>query len=191
MTAEATDIEAPAKPGLVKTLLKYLIRLILVLVLVGAGFGAGYFYFANPLAPSNQVLELLGDNDAATSADDGTAPQRVSREVPETAAFETSYFEMENPLTTNLSGSGRYLQVGIGFSTQYDQSIVDNIKKHELAIRSDILAVLSEFTEEDVRGPQGRAFLSAAIRDATNRRLELLEGFGGIEDVFFPTFVLQ
>lgn len=37
----------------------------------------------------------------------------------------------------------------------------------------------------------GRDKLAAAMKDAVNKRLEELEGFGGIENVFFPSFVLQ
>ena len=33
--------------------------------------------------------------------------------------------------------------------------------------------------------------LSNKIKDAVNNKLELLEGFGGVEGVFFTSFVLQ
>jgi flagellar FliL protein len=60
-----------------------------------------------------------------------------------------------------------------------------------MALRSDMLAVISGFTEAEVEGAEGRARLAAALRDAINARLEALEGFGGVEDVFFPSFVMQ
>ena len=56
---------------------------------------------------------------------------------------------------------------------------------------SDMLAVISTFTEEDLAGTEGRAKLSEALKAAINKRLEKAEGFGGVEDVFFPSFVLQ
>jgi len=37
----------------------------------------------------------------------------------------------------------------------------------------------------------GRERMAAALRDAINERLEAIEGFGGVEGVFFPSFVLQ
>ena len=76
-------------------------------------------------------------------------------------------------------------------STQYDQTVIDNIVAHEMALRSDMLAVLSGFSENDIQGVEGREALAAALRDAINKRLEALEGFGGVESVFFPTFMLQ
>jgi len=37
----------------------------------------------------------------------------------------------------------------------------------------------------------GREGLAGALRDAINAKLEALEGFGGVEEVHFTSFVLQ
>jgi flagellar FliL protein len=60
-----------------------------------------------------------------------------------------------------------------------------------MALRSDMLAVMSNFTEAEVEAEGGRARLSDDLKEAINTRLVGLEGFGGIEDVFFRSFVLQ
>ena len=51
--------------------------------------------------------------------------------------------------------------------------------------------MVSEFTVEQVEGKTGRDQLADTIKDAINARLEELEGFGGVEGVFFTSFVLQ
>ena len=51
--------------------------------------------------------------------------------------------------------------------------------------------MISEFTEEDVKGQAGRDALAAALRVGLNVKLEDLEGFGGVEEVHFTSFVLQ
>jgi flagellar FliL protein len=66
-----------------------------------------------------------------------------------------------------------------------------NVEAHQLALRSVILGVISNFTEDDVRGQTGRETLATALRDGLNTKLEALEGFGGIEEVHFTSFVLQ
>jgi flagellar FliL protein len=66
-----------------------------------------------------------------------------------------------------------------------------NVEAHQLALRSVILGVISDFTEDGVKGATGRENLSGALRDAINMKLELLENFGGIEEVHFTSFVLQ
>ena len=54
-----------------------------------------------------------------------------------------------------------------------------------------MLGVISEFTEEDVQGKDGRDAIALRMRDAINAKLEQLEGFGGIEGVHFTSFILQ
>lgn len=182
--------EAPKKGGSLKRVL----TLLLVAIIMGAGgFGAGIFYSGEQLSPSQEVLRLIERDQAAnagTEEADGD-PQKVTRTTPTVEEFITSYYEFPEPLTTNLKNSRRYLQVGIGLSTQYDEQVIQNVQNHALALQSDILAVISSFTEADVEGVEGRDKLSSAIRDAVNKRLEQLEGFGGIESVFFPSFVMQ
>ncbi|WIV51286.1 flagellar basal body-associated FliL family protein [Marivivens sp. LCG002] len=190
------NTDAPKKPGILSKIIKLVVRLVVAAVLVGAGFGGGYFYFANPLSPSQSMLTLLAEEQAAKEAEGEATegevgPKKIPKTLPETELFQTSYYEMEDALTTNLKDSRRFLQIGVSMSTQYDQAVIDNVQTHKLAIRSDILGVIGSFTEADIEGAVGRENLALAIRDVINKRLEQLEGFGGIEDVFFSTFVLQ
>jgi flagellar FliL protein len=83
------------------------------------------------------------------------------------------------------------LQVGIGVSTQYDDTVIMNVESHQLALRSVILGVISDFSEGDVKGETGLTNLSEALREAINAKLEMLENFGGVEGVHFTSFVLQ
>ena len=49
----------------------------------------------------------------------------------------------------------------------------------------------SEFSEEDIQGKAGRDLLAARMTEAINAKLVMLEGFGGIENVHFTSFVIQ
>jgi len=79
----------------------------------------------------------------------------------------------------------------VGVSTQYDETVINNVERHQLALRSEVLGVVSEFSIEDVEGKPGRDALAENIQVAINKKLEDLEGFGGVEGVFFTSFVLQ
>lgn len=190
-------IEAPAKPSLMSRLMRLIGFLGLAAVLAGAGFGAGWFYFANPLSPAQDMLRLItppaeGAEHAADSHAEGEdAPHKVAKPVPEKPKFVTSYYTFADPLTTNIANSRKFLQVQIGVSTQYDASVIENVKAHEMALKSDILAVTATFGEDQLATVEGRGKLADAIRDAMNKRLEELEGFGGVEHVFFPSFMMQ
>ncbi|ADE39069.1 flagellar basal body-associated FliL family protein [Candidatus Puniceispirillum marinum] len=179
----------------------FLIKIILFVVggfvLIGAGLGVGYMLFgaAQP-DPSEQIEEIIErkmqEAEAAEQeALDNATAQRVSKDTPEVENFVTIYYEFPGTFTSNLMGSRKMLQVGVGVSTQYDESIMEMVESHQLALRSVVLGVLSEFGEDDVQGIAGREKLATAMRDAMNAKLESLEDFGGVAEVHFTSFVLQ
>ena len=53
-------------------------------------------------------------------------PQKVVKISPEVEIFQTTYCEPRT-LTTNLKNSRKFLQVGIGVSTQYDETVMENV----------------------------------------------------------------
>ena len=117
--------------------------------------------------------------------------EKASKETPKEEVFETIYHEFPGTFRTILSGSRKVLEVGIGVSTQYDDTVMMNVESHQLALRSVILGVMSDFSEDDVKGAAGRDKLAVALRDAINTKLEELENFGGIEEAHFTSFVIQ
>jgi len=88
--------------------------------------------------------------EAEAAADNSTDPTKQSKDTPVEEVFETIYHEFPGTFTTNLAGSRKMLQVGIGVSTQYDDTVMMNVEAHQLALRSIILGVISDFTEENV-----------------------------------------
>ena len=87
--------------------------------------------------------------------------------------------------------SRRFLQVGLGVSTQYDDTVMENVEAHQLALRSEILNAISEFSESDIAGKNGREQLAKALTAAINNKLLALEDFGGVTEVHYTSFVLQ
>jgi flagellar FliL protein len=75
--------------------------------------------------------------------------------------------------------------------THYDQLVVDNILKHELAIRSALLTVLSNTPEENLDRADFRIELGEEMRISINAVLEQFENFGGVESVYFTEFLIQ
>ena len=90
-----------------------------------------------------------------------------------------------------MKDSRRFLQIGVGLSTQYDEAILENVESNLPAIRAAILATLSDYSEEDVVGREARTALSEDLKATINATLEELEGFGGVEGVLLTSFVMQ
>tara|TARA_B100000212_G_scaffold47967_1_gene30925 strand:+ start:106 stop:681 length:576 start_codon:yes stop_codon:yes gene_type:complete len=169
------------------------------IVLIGIGLGVGAFLFMPTQTPVEQVEELIekklqqaGQLPSTEGEDEAAAePEKNYKDTPSTDTFVTSYYTFPDNFTTNLKGSKAFLQVSVGVSTQYDETVIENVEMHQLALRSEVLGVVSEFTVEEVEGKTGRDQLADSIKDAINKRLEELEGFGGVEGVYFTAFVLQ
>ena len=168
------------------------------LFLVGAGLGAGFFIFGSSQPdPSEEIEQIIErkmveaeeQKEADEKADEGET--KVAKETPEIDTFMTTYFEFPGTFTTNLMNSRKFLQVGLGVSTQYDDTVMANVEAHQLALRSEILNAISEFSESDIAGKNGREQLAKALTDAINNKLVALEDFGGVTEVHYTSFVLQ
>ena len=169
------------------------------IVLLGIGLGAGAFLFMPTQTPVEQVEELiekkLKQAGQLPSADglneEDLEPQKVSKETPVNETFVTSYYTFADNFTTNLNKSKQFLQISVGVSTQYDETVIENVEKHQMALRSEVLGVMGTYSVGDIDGKVGRDKLADSIKDAINVKLEDLEGFGGVEGVHFTSFVLQ
>ena len=120
-----------------------------------------------------------------------TRPKNIPKITPEEEIFTTTYYEFPGNFTANLKGSKKFLQLSVGVSTQYDEQVMVNVESHQLALRSEILTIMSEFSSEDIAGKEGKNNLAESLRDGINEVLVKVEGFGGIENVHFTSFVVQ
>ena len=144
---------------------------------------------------SEEIEEIIErkmkEAEEAKAAQEASEADPDKKIAPEVENFVTTYYEFSGTFTTNLRNSTKFLQVGIGVSTQYDDTVMANVEMHQLSLRSEILGMMSEFSEEEIQGKAGRDALSAAIAEAINKKLIELEDFGGVESVHFTSFMLQ
>lgn len=197
---------APKKKGKMKTIL---IGGVALLVLVGGGVGVGVY-------ASNSGL--IGGGHAAT-ADDGkpklvpkseqkhpvegeggghggeeAAPENHGAKPPVGEGgdkYASTYYPMEKEFTANLQDSVHFVQVGIAVATPYDDTVIANLKTNDIAVRSAILMALGDTTEEQVMSSAGKRQLQVRLAKAINDTLQQKEGFGGIGNVYFTSFVVQ
>ena len=185
----------PKKKGFI---LRILIFVVAGLVLIGAGLGGGYILFGGSQPDPSEEIESIIEKKMAEAEAEREAEEeaalsndKVVKETPEIETFVTTYFEFPGTFKTNLRASRKFLQLGLGVSTQYDDEVISNVEDHQLALRSEILNVMSDFSEEEIQGKEGRKALAQALADGVNEKLMQLEDFGGIEEVHFTSFVLQ
>ena len=208
--AEENKDENESKGGIVKIA----IMVVSGIVLLGIGLGLGMFLGGEDTDPSSEITQIIekkenpDENENNEEVEENeevecteeekdeegncpTGPKKMPKIVPEEEIFATTYYEFPGNFTTNLKGSKKFLQISVGVSTQYDDTVMANVESQQLAMRSEILAIMSEFTPDDIAGREGKDILANALKDGINGVLEKLEGFGGVEDVHFTSFVLQ
>lgn len=194
--AEAAPVEevVEGEPKKKKPILLILVIVLSVIVLVmsvmfGTLYFSGYFEHKSEAAAHEKVDELEKEAENAHSATP-EGPSKVKKEA-EATRFENTYLEIDKEFMTNITNSKKIMVVKVAVMTHYDSRVFDNVKKHEFAIRSAVLDVMRQSTEADVAKPDFRVDLAAKIKVVMNEMLMKYEDFGGIEDVFFTSFVMQ
>jgi flagellar FliL protein len=105
--------------------------------------------------------------------------------------YRTAYHSFAEEFTSNLRDTDALVQVSLAASTRRDGRVLMWLNEHELAIRSRILVALADTPEEDIYSPNGKQRLQKRLTKAVNDVLIEQEGFGGVDDVHFRTFIVQ
>lgn len=167
-------------------------------LLGGGGAAVGYWVAGSGAAahgdPSPDVPQLV-----PRTTDDGETPPPPASERAEAGAdrptdrsrYTATYYAIETPFTSNLKESDAFVQLSLGVATYYDSRVVDAVRTHEPAIRSAVLMRLSEHDAEALTTAAGRTALQRDLTRAINAALRERTGFGGIDNVYFTSFVVQ
>lgn len=190
-----SDDKAEAAPkkkkgGLLKKLIFFVI---LPLVLIGGGVGAGVYAAGTGLIGGDKAKKHSDPNRPKLLLKEGEdAPTDLPESVkPDPAIYKSTYYPIEQPFTSNLNDTDGFLQVGLGVSTFYDGKVVDRLKDSDMPVRSAVLQVLAQQSAEALNTPQGKLALRKQLKDAINAVMRQREGFGGIDDVYFTTFIIS
>ena len=203
MAEEVVETEPAAK----KPMLLIIGGIVAVLLLlVAAVLGTMFFTGAFKPKPELTAEQLLLQQEAGAAAADGKGeagkdgkkdgkkdgpPGKLTKKSPELTRFDFSYLQLEREFLTNLTGSRKVMSIQVAVMTRYDERVFDNVKKHEFALRSVMMDVMRQTVDADLSKPDFRKELAVRLRDAMNSLLEKYEDFGGIEDVYFTSFIVQ
>jgi flagellar FliL protein len=212
MAEEQAPEEGKKKKG--PLLMIIILVVVILLLVVGAVVGtlAVTGFFSKPDEASvEELLKKAEEDKAAAEGAEGSAepqlgpdgkplpsvrqtpqgPEKQLKTQPEVSKFESRYKEMSRPLLANVAGSRKVMSVTVAIMTHYDDRVLNNMDKHEFALRSAALDVLRQVTEAEIDRPTFRIELAEKLRLSLNAVLERYEDFGGIEQVLFTEFIIQ
>lgn len=189
--ADTTDEKPKKKGGFMKMML-------FALVLLGAGGGGTYAAYATGmigdsgkekkdtgpayvLKGAEDPYAVKGDKDKGVKVVHGSGGSK----------YRTAYYEFQEDFTSNLAGGANLVQVSLAASTHKDGRVLMWIHDHELAIRSRILVELAGTQMQDVASAAGKEKLQKRLTDAINEELIANEGFGGVDNVYFRSLIVQ
>jgi len=192
---KAKDGKPAKKGGLVG-------KLVLPLGLLGLGGGGVYGLVvagviggghAEVKEDKNPKLVRKGEEDPFAPKKEGEKEGEGGGEVEGDGGSEyrTSYYTFTEDFTSNLRDSDALVQISLACSTRRDGRVLLWLKKHELAVRSAMLEVLADTPEEDVHTIAGKDHIQKRLTAAINKVLTDTEGFGGIDAVYFRSFLVQ
>lgn len=194
MSDKKDKSEKPRKSGgFVKMLLGGIL-----LVAAGGGTAFGLMY-AGVIGGSHAEAQESGPQLVLKGEEDPYAPPEPKghEEAAETvhgeggSKYRTAYYTFGEDFTSNLRDSDALVQMSLAASTHRDGRVLMWLKEHELAIRSRILVTIADTPEEDMYSPEGKLRLQKRLTDAVNEVLTEREGFGGVDNVYFRTFIVQ
>jgi flagellar FliL protein len=201
MSKDSPTDAAPKKKGGMKKLLLIGVGAI---VLIGGGVGAGLYAAGTGMTgahdapkedPSKPKLVL---KEGAEGSESHAAPAAAagkhassSDASPDPSKYQATYYPIEQPFTSNLRDSDGFVQLGIGVSTFYDSKVIDNLKKNDMPVRSAILMTLADQDSFVITTPEGKKQLLGSLKNSINDVLEKREGFGGVDSVYFTSFIIQ
>lgn len=197
-----------------------LIILIVVAMIVGGAGAAGGLYAGGFFSkgeekpkedPNKPVLVLKGEDPQAVADAHGGGEGHgegggggehagnlhgpkggVDLPAPkDTQNYQATYFQVQQPFTTNLADTDSFAQITIAVSTYYDARVMQAMTTHEMAIRSAILMMLAQEQQSVLSTPAGKEQLQAKLVKVINTVLKQKTGYSGVDNVYFTNFVIQ
>jgi len=179
-----------------------IIKIVGAVALLGLGGGGVFGLVATGMIGGGSKVAIKEDNHPklirkgesdpfAPAAKEGDGEGGKAAEGDGGSEYRTLYFSFSDDFTSNLKGTESLVQVSIACSTHRDYRVIAWLKKNELPIRSAMLAVLADTTDESIQTPQGKEALQHRLTQAINKVLTETEGFGGVDAVYFKNFIIQ
>jgi flagellar FliL protein len=152
----------------------FIILVIVLVLIVGGGVAGLYFAGVGPFA--HQSVQA-GD------------PAAEEEEASKGAAI---YVDIPPAFTVNLQGDSkaRFLQVSVQALTR-ESDVEASIKQHLPMIRNKLVLLFSGKTSQELGTSEGKETLRKQAKAAIQSVLKAETGKGGVEAVFFTSFVMQ
>ena len=158
-------------------------RLFLIVTAVTALLGGSTFaalYFTGVIGVWGRVAEQNGGEpgEQQARADERRRPQ--------------IYHPLEPAFVVNFNDESdvRFLQITLQIATR-DPAVIEQVKEHAPAIRNNLVMLFSNQDPAVLNTREGKETLRTQTLEEVRNVLEEQTGEGGVENVYFTSFVMQ
>ena len=180
---EDDDLELDTKKGKSGKLKIIIIAVVAIILLSGTIFAT--LYFAGVFGGGDD-----GESAEMSEAEDKDEPKKKDKKKKDTSVV--IYHQFEPAFVVNFEDNNvvRFLQVGMSVMT-HDPMVVNELTKHEPAIRNNIVLLFSSQTYADLSSRDGKETLRKKALTEIQTILKNNTGSTGVEQVYFTSFVIQ
>jgi flagellar FliL protein len=135
------------------------------------------------------LVFLLGGDDTSQEAtdgdEDGESAAAASPEPP-------IYHSMDPKFVVSFRDQkkARFMQFSLEVMAR-DREVIENIKEHNPAIRSNLLMLVDNQSSEEMNTREGKEQLLVDITMDINQTLDTVGGKSGVEAAYYHSFVIQ
>ena len=135
------------------------------------------------------VVLLLGGDDKAQQAADGGADGESTAGAPSEPPI---YHSMDPKFVVSFRDQkkARFMQFSFEIMTR-DREVIDSIKEHSPAVRSNLLMLIDNQTSEKMTTREGKEQLLVEMAEDINKTLESIGTKSGVEAAYYNSFVIQ
>lgn len=180
MAKEDLDLDVEAATGTKKPSgMKMLLIGVLGIILLGGGTAATLYFTG-----------VIGGKAVVANPDGGESEeQQVQAGEPRNPQI---YHPLEPPFVVNFNDDSdvRFMQVTLQVATR-DPAVIDQVKEHAPAIRNNLVMLFSNQEPAVLNTREGKEMLRTQTLAEVRKVLEEQTGEGGVENVYFTSFVMQ
>ena len=157
-----------------------IVILVIVLASIISGGAVGVTIFL--LAPDSQ--QLAADANAEDADTEGEAAEAV-KDPPIYHGLDPKFV-----VSFRDQQKARFMQFTVQIMSR-DKNVIDLIKEHNPAIRSNLLLLFDNKTSDLMSSREGKEQLLQEIAEDINASLENLAATSGVEAAYFESFLIQ
>jgi len=101
-----------------------------------------------------------------------------------------SYYQIKPSLVANLASGGKYVRCDIQLMTN-DESLMEDLRLHDPAIRHTLLLLLSDQDGDKIKTPEGKEALRKEALSQVSALIKKETGKESLKALFFTTFFVQ